>query len=245
MKILIGGPVRQDPDIFSEYIKSVRALEIPEGCTADRHFIFNECNLSYLLEANETYEIINTGSEYSCNEKEHVWSKANLDHMSYLRNHMLEHALKGNYDYYFLVDSDLILRPETMRHLLSQNKDLIGELFWTEYTPGGGSFWINAWEYDQCYSDRESIRKWINEPGIYPCGGTGACFLISSKVIMAGVNYTPLHNIRSLHGEDRWFCIRAVTHGFDIFVDNQCRPLHLYRRSVYEQYKSGNVSVPH
>lgn len=245
MKILIGGPVRQELDIFTEYIKSVRALELPDGYTAECHFIFNECDLSHLLLPNETYEIINTGSEYSCNEKEHVWSKSNYDHMSFLRNHMLDHALTGDYDYYFLADSDLILHPETLRHLLSLNKDLVGELFWTEYVPGGGDFWINAWEYDQCYSERESIRKWIYEPGIYPCGGTGACFLISKKVIKAGVNYTPIHNLRCLYGEDRWFCIRAVVNGFDIFVDNQCRPLHLYRRSVFEQYKNGKLNVPH
>lgn len=245
MKILIGGPVRQDPDIFTEYLKSVRALKLPDSCTAECHFIFNECDLSHLLLPNETYEIINTGSEYSCNEKEHVWSKSNYDHMSFLRNHMLAHALRGDYDYYFLADSDLILHPETLRHLLSLNKDLVGELFWTEYVPGGGDFWMNAWEYDQCYSERDSIRKWIYEPGVYPCGGTGACFLISKKVITAGVNYTPIHNLRCLYGEDRWFCIRAVVNGFDIFVDNQCRPLHLYRRSVYEQYKNGKVSVPH
>ena len=93
MKILIGGPVRQEPDIFAEYIKSVRALKLPESCTVDCHFIFNECDLSHLLQPNETYEIINTGSEYICNEKEHVWSKSNYDHMSFLRNHILDKSL--------------------------------------------------------------------------------------------------------------------------------------------------------
>lgn len=245
MKILIGGPVRQEEDIFIEFIKSLRALEIPDNCTVHRHFIFNECDLSHILLADETCEIINTGCEYSCNEKEHVWSHDNYAHMSYLRNRMLAHVLEGDYDYYFLVDSDLVLHPKTLRHLLAQQKDLIGELFWTEYEAGGGSFWINAWEYDQCFSDRDSIDRWIREPGVYPCGGTGACFLISAAVIRAGVNYTPIYNIRFLHGEDRWFCVRAVVHGFQIFVDNQYRPLHLYRRSVYEQYKSGIVTSPH
>ncbi|MPM42650.1 hypothetical protein SDC9_89317 [bioreactor metagenome] len=165
--------------------------------------------------------------------------------MSRLRNHMLEYALAGEYDYYFLVDSDLILRPETLRHLLDQKKELIAELFFTEYTPGSGSFWMNAWEFDQYSSNEAMLDKWMNQPGVYPCGGTGACFLMSSRVFQAGVNYDPISSLRCLWGEDRWFCLRAVVHGFEIFVDNQCRPIHLYRRSVYEQYKSGNLLSPH
>ncbi|MHC1696449.1 MAG: hypothetical protein AB9835_14520 [Eubacteriales bacterium] len=242
MKILIGGPVRQDEDIFLEHLTSLRNLTLPTGCEVHRHFIFNDCDLSYMLQSEETYDIINTGDEYVCNEQTHVWSKDNLDKMSHLRNAMLQKTLAEGYDYYLLVDSDLILRPETLVRLLSHKKDLIAELFWTEESPGSGHYWPNAWEYDQCTTDYETIRKWMSKPGPHSCGGTGACFLIHRRVIEAGANYSPLHNIRGLYGEDRFFCIRAVALGFDIWLDNTCQPLHLYRRSIYEKYKRGELN---
>ena len=240
MKILIGGPVRQDRDIFTEHLKSLRSLGLPEGCTADRYFIFNDCDLSSCLAPGERYEIINTGDEFVCTEQTHSWSYRNFDKMPMLRNRMLELALSGGYDYYFLVDSDLVLRQETLRHLLEQKKDLISELFWTPLEPSGGWCWQNAWEYDQASASPEAIEMW-KKPGVYPVGGTGACFLMSRKVIEAGVSYTPIRNIRCFFGEDRWFCIRAVVAGFDIFIDTQCEPIHLYRRSAYEQYVGGEL----
>lgn len=241
MKILIGGPVRQSEDIFREYLHSLRTLEIPNGCEINKHFIFNDCDLSKWLQNGETYEIINTGDEYVCDETTHTWTEENLNKMSHLRNRMLEKTIQGGYDYYFLVDSDLILKPKTLVHLINQKKDLIAELFWTEGSPGSGGCWPNAWEYDQCSTDKETIRKWLT-PGVHLCGGTGACFLISNKVIKAGVDYTPIHNLRGLKGEDRWFCIRAVVHGFDIWLDNRYQPLHLYRRSIYEQFVRSGLS---
>jgi hypothetical protein len=242
MKVLIGGPVRQDKDIFIEYVKSLRALELPENCKADRYFIFNDCDLSDCLEPGEGFEFINTGDAFACTEQTHDWSYINYDKMHILRNRMLELTLTGGYDYYFLVDSDLVLRPQTLRHLLAQEKDLIAELFWTPLEPGGGWCWQNAWEYDQATASNEAIAQW-RQPGVYPVGGTGACFLINRRVIEAGVSYTPIRNIRCFYGENRWFCIRAIVAGFDIFIDTQCEPLHLYRRSTYEQYKTGELRL--
>lgn len=238
MKVLIGGPVRQDPDIFKEHLKSIRSLIVPAGCQVDIHFIFNDCDLSGMLEDSETFEMINTNDEYICDEQTHRWTAENLNKMTPLRNNMLRRALEGGYDYYFLVDSDLVLKPNTLLLLMAQEKDLIAELFWTEGEPGSNFFWPNAWEYNQCETEKETVRNWI-KPGIYQCGGTGACFLIHRRVIEAGVNYDPISNIRGLKGEDRWFCIRAICHGFDIWLDNHCMPIHLYRRSIYEEYMRG------
>ncbi len=244
MKVLIGGPVRQDPDIFEEYLKSLRQLELPEGCTTEFYFIFNDCDLSHLLEPGEGYELVNTGDEYRCSEKSHHWSGENLSKMPQLRNRMLEKAAAEGFDAYFLVDSDLILFPHTLKLLLEQDKDLVSALFWTEAEPDSKRFWANAWEYDQCETRRETQWKWVLHRGCYPCGGTGACFLIRRSVWEAGVNYDPLHNLRCLWGEDRWFCIRAVAHGFSIWTDSRCPPLHLYRRSIYEHYKEGIMDRP-
>lgn len=233
MKILIGSPVRQDEEIFIEYLKSINKLLVPKDAEVDAYFILNDCpELAKHLKDGQ-YEILNTGDEYVCNEETHVWSTENLDKMSTLRNRLLKKVTDGGYDYLFMVDADLILHPNTLIQLLSDDKDLVANIFWTEEKPGIDRFWSNCWDYDQC--TQVNVKDWI-KPGVYEIGGTGACFLISRKVIEAGSDYSPISNIKYLRGEDRFFCIRAVCHGFKIYVDTHYPAVHLYRPSVYQEY---------
>ncbi len=237
MKILIGSPVRQDEGIFIEYLKSLDNLIIPHNAQVDKFFILNDCeHLSKHLQPNE-YVIENTGDEYICTEETHTWNPDNLSKMECLRNTILYKAKNECYDYLFMVDSDLILEPATLITLLASGKDLISEIFWTASDPEGKKgFWPNCWQYDQCSSDPGAIQNWL-APGVYQIGGTGACFLIDTKVIKAGVNYSRIPNIKNaLWGEDRWFCIRAYCTGFSIWVDTHCPATHLYRPSLYKRY---------
>ena len=99
--------------------------------------------------------------------------------------------------------------------------------------------WSNAWMYDQV--SENNLPEW-KTPGLYRVGGTGALFLIKRKVLEAGVDYTPIPNLRkAVFGEDRHFCIRAVCHGFEIWADNRCQPVHLYRNKHYDDYIGGRA----
>jgi hypothetical protein len=67
--------------------------------------------------------------------------------------------------------------------------------------------------------------------------------LISRKALSAGVNYSPIQNIRCIEGEDRFFCIRAICNGFKLYIDTHYPALHLYRQADYEAYKRGDLNV--
>lgn len=236
MKILIGSPVRQDEPTFIEYLKGIDKLLVPKDAQVARYFILNDADpaLKKHLQPHE-YEEFNTGDEYITNEETHHWSPENLSKMSILRNRLIKKVLDEGYDYFFMVDSDIVLQQQTLLQLLSDKVDLVANIFWTEGTPGSGLMWCNCWMYDQCTYGREDAERWL-QPGVYEIGGTGACFLISRKVLEAGVNYTPIKNIQAFHGEDRWFCIRAVCAGFKIYIDTHRPVAHLYRPSVYEAF---------
>ena len=141
-----------------------------------------------------------------------------------------------------MVDTDLILHPNTLIQLLSSKKKLIANIFWTQEKPNSNYFWANCWDYDQ-YT-QVNVKEWLRK-GVYEVGGTGACFLISREVIEKGVNYSPISNLKFIHGEDRYFCIRAVCNGFKIYIDTHYPALHLYRPSIYEDYiksKAGGLN---
>ena len=228
-RVLIAAPLRQDPKIFIEYQKGLDNLILPDGVTADRYFVVNDCDevIPYIRDAE--YDVVNYGAmQYS----DHLWTGALVGNMATYRNMTIRKALEGGYDYLFSVDTDLVLEEHTLQQLLADDKDCVAGLFWT-------NGWSNAWMYDQVTEN--NLPEW-QEPGLYRVGGTGALFLIKRKVLEAGVDYTPIPNLRkAVFGEDRHFCIRAVCNGFEIWADNHCQPVHLYKNKHYDDYIGGRA----
>ena len=228
-RILITAPLRQDTDIFQEYQKALDALEVPEGYEASRFFVVNDCREIIPAIRGAEYVVEDTGDEYRKTEDDHIWTHELMAKMSGLRNRTIREALDGGFDYWFSVDTDLVLQPQTLRHLIGADKDIVSEIFWTKH-------WCNCWDYDQYSPPREIWRK----PGVYRVGMTGACTLVKTEVFRKGVDYTPIPNIRkALRGEDRHFCVRAACAGFEMWVDTHCPATHLYTREEYRKYMAG------
>ena len=228
-KILITAPLRQDVKIFQEYQKGLDALEIPVGFCVRRFFVVNDCEEVIPYIRNAEYIRMDTGDEYRKTGDNHEWTLELMAKMSGLRNRTIEEMLDGGYDYWFSVDTDLVLDPWTLYRLIEADKDIVSEIFWTQH-------WCNAWERDQYSPPREEWRK----PGLYKVGMTGACTLVKRKVFEAGVDYTQIPNIyKALRGEDRHFCVRAACAGFEMWVDTHCPATHLYTEEEYKKFMAG------
>ena len=230
-KILITAPLRQDVDVFEEYQKGLDALEVPEGYEASRFYVVNDCKeiIPYIRDAE--YVIADTGEDYQKTSNDHLWTLELMRKMSDLRNRTITEMLLGGYDYWLSADTDIVLDPRTLTTLIGADKDIVSEIFWTQAP--NGSFWCNAWMVDQAAGMQEAWKK----PGLYRCGMTGALTLVKRKVFEAGVDYTPIPNIKTaLRGEDRHFCVRAACAGFEMWIDSHCPAEHLYTRQVYERY---------
>ena len=227
-RVLIAAPLRQDPKIFEEYQKGLDSLIIPDGVMADRFFVVNDCVevKPYIRRA----DYVEVNNENGMMYRDHLWTGELVGNMSTYRNMTIRRALEGGYDYLLSVDTDLVLEPHTLETLIAADKDCVAGLFWT-------NGWTNAWMYDQASVNNKP--EW-QQPGLYQVGGTGALFLIKRKVLEAGVDYTPIPNLRqAVFGEDRHFCIRAVCNGFEIWADSHCLPVHLYDEGHYQQYMAG------
>ena len=229
-KVLIAAPLRQDPKIFVEYQKGLDSLIIPDDVMVDRYFVVNDCPevIPYIRGAD--WDEVN--SENVMVYRDHLWTGELISNVATYRNMTIRRALDGGYDYLLSVDTDLVLEEHTLAQLIEDDKDCVAGLFWT-------NGWSNAWMYDQV--SENNLPEW-QVPGLYRVGGTGALFLIKRKVLEAGVDYTPIPNLRkAVFGEDRHFCIRAVCNGFEIWADNRCQPVHLYRNKQYDDYIGGRA----
>ena len=230
-KVLIAAPLRQDPKIFREYQKGLDSLIIPDGVKADRFFVVNDCPEVIPEIRNADWTEVN--NEDVTVYQNHLWDNELVSNMSVYRNMTIRYALEGGYDYLLSVDTDLVLEEHTLQQLLSDQKDIVAGLFWT-------NGWSNAWLYDQAQGYDPEWAK----PGLYKVGMSGALILISRKVLEAGVDYTPIPVIRkALFGEDRHFCIRAVCAGFEIWGDSHCLPVHLYKEPDYRKFMAGEVKT--
>lgn len=240
-RILIGGPVRQDETTFRLYLDSLDKLDT-SGLHVDLAFILHNCPElesianQYNRPGREVVVVakLDDESDYKRSDT-HEWKSVNLSTVAQMRNHFL--ALARHYDALFMVDSDLLLHPQTLQMLVKADKPIVSNVFWTRWSPNDPEM-PNAWMVDNYGFDEGRIEKW-REPGLHQVGMTGACTLIRREVIEAGVNYSPIPNVSITTWEDRAFCIRAAVAGFEIWMDTTYPARHLYREEDVKEVLKG------
>ncbi|WP_282935949.1 glycosyltransferase [Paenibacillus sp. RC67] len=254
-RVLIGSPVQQKPAILREFLLSLTELNV-EAVTVDYLFIddnVEEASGELLKQFEQERENViirrsceNTGTNtYVTNEHTHIWKEEQIWKVARLKDSLIDHAREEDYDYLFLIDSDLVLHSLTLEQLVQADKDIIANIFWTRWQPNTMEMpqvWLQD-EYQLFTKDRagsmndleknERTAQFLQQlriPGIYEVGGLGACTLISRKALMQGVNFQEIRNV-SFWGEDRHFCIRAQALGLQLYVDTHYPAYHIYRES--------------
>lgn len=59
---------------------------------------------------------------------EHEWNEVRFGVLGKIRQKSMEYAYDNGYDYYFVIDCDNFIIPETLNHLITLNKDIVGPL---------------------------------------------------------------------------------------------------------------------
>lgn len=251
IKVLIASTINQQPEILAEYLWSLENL-MKDNFIFDYCFVDDNKNClskDLLIEfKNKNRNVIILQSiisdaDYIKDENTHHWNEQLIWKVAKNKDKILKYALNNEYDYVFLVDSDLILHPTTLKHLISLKKDIISEIFWTKWQNNSielPQVWISD-QYNLFYKNREEklaneeidkrTLEFINKlkvPGVYKVGGLGACTLISLNALKKGVSYEEIYNL-SFWGEDRHFCIRAAALGLELHVDTNYPAFHIYR----------------
>ena len=250
-KILIGSPICQDPMVLHAFFMSLRRLQIPD-CEVFYHFIDDNHNpLSTVFLTDFRNAMQNVTVEIPSHETDstlyinHRWNHDKIWKVAAYKDSMIDRARREGFDYLFLIDSDILLRPETVRHLISRERDIIAEVFWTKWTENAveqPQVWMsdfyNQFEKkpgEKLTQKEEKSRtfaffKKLKVPGVYEVGGLGACTLISKAAIEKGVSFARIDNL-TFWGEDRHFCVRARVLGVGLFVDTQYPAYHVFRPS--------------
>lgn len=236
-RVLITAPVHQNEDIFKEYLWSLDRLFIPENVEVKKFFYLHNCeNLKNLLNPDE-FMVLNDDSTFNVTEKTHMWKNENFSAVAKMRTMSLEKAREENFDYIFSVDSDVLLNPITLSLLINDNKDIVGNIYWTDFN-GKGFLLPNCYDQENCQFDNsQGGLERFKIMGLYNVGVVGACTLIGKRIIENKyINYFPIKNITSTKWEDQAFItrVRCLIDDVTICVDTRYPARHLYRQSEYE-----------
>lgn len=270
--ILAASPVQQRPAVLSAFLDSLSRLD-QSRFQLDYLFVDNnaEAESSALLtqfqQAHQNVTILRDADvlPYNKDEQTHYWNETLVNKVAEMKDAVISHALQKGYDYLFLIDSDLLVHPNTLQRLSEADKDVISNIFWTKWQPEAEPL-PQVWMMDEYsfHSSRKPTEGRIKEehhaflsrmrtPGIYEVGGLGACTLISRKAMEQGARFRRLPNV-SFWGEDRHFCIRAAALGISLFVDTRYPAYHIYRdadlagvsayrRSIYGDGKTTALTI--
>jgi hypothetical protein len=252
VRALLGSPIRQEPEVLKAFLDSLCSLE-KENVLLDFFFIDDNdisssrdllASFPEITEGKVIIEQRNKDDIYIRGEDTHYWKENLVWKVAEYKNRIIDYCKQEDYDYLFFVDSDIVLHPKTLIHLIGTSKDIISEIFWTKWHKNSIEL-PQVWLYDhyslvpkkrlenidQAESDKRynNFIEQLRQPGVYEVGGLGACTLINRQAINAGVNFNEIYNI-SFWGEDRHFCIRAAAIGLKLYVDTTYPAYHIYRQ---------------
>ncbi len=132
-------------------------------------------------------------------------------------NLALKKALALNYDYYFLINQDVFVAPETLTQLVdfaTQNKDF-GIVCPIQYNGKGEEVDFLFKSYIAEATEKEDYYQAIFV--------NAAAWLVSKECLEAVGLFHPLF---SHYGEDKNYCNRALFHGFKIAILKNTKVLH-------------------
>ncbi|MBD2847633.1 glycosyltransferase family 2 protein [Paenibacillus sp. IB182496] len=255
LRILVGSPVCQKPQILARFLTGLARLR-QQRVALDFYLIDDNEDpasseqLQAFARAQERASILPAARQdrYVRDEHTHYWNERLVWKVAAFKDAIIARARELDYDHLLLIDSDLLLHPDAVERLADTGKAIISELFWTRWQPDAQpqpQVWLQD-EYTQWEQQRgetltaeeqgaryaEFIAR-LNQPGVYPVGGLGACTLISRGALQAGVSFRMIPNL-SFWGEDRHFCIRAAALGLELYVDTRAPAYHIYRDSDLE-----------
>jgi cellulose synthase/poly-beta-1,6-N-acetylglucosamine synthase-like glycosyltransferase len=228
-EIMIFTPVKDRAWILPDFLKHILHLDypksklrlvfIPNDCSDDSEQILRTWREQHQTEYKKI-DIITYNINVPKDKRNARIFSSYYSYLAVIRNHGL-HQLK-NEDYIFSIDSDILVKPETLKKLVSDRKDIVSSLVPNNL---GKTVWnILNWTTEDT---AKHILK-IPESSLMQVGFTGACYLIHSRVINMGVRYG-----YHIQGEDGYFCKMALQKGFKIYCDTNLKQNHIMRKEDY------------
>ncbi len=201
---------------------------------------------------------------------EFVFATVDRIRIDIARNELAKKMLREEFDYLFFVDDDNPIPADTISKFLEDDKDIVVAPIIRRRKDVNGNFPLCAFYAEEWDIDGRKLRMYTSiqdfkEEGYLhkiDAAGTG-CMLIKRKVLEALegkygykifdfddiIFKTPITKDNVIYdcrrmGEDGVFSERAVDAGFEIWLDERIRPIHIHDINCLQwSNPKGNYSV--
>lgn len=155
------------------------------------------------------------------------------------REKCVENALKGNFDYIFFIDDDMICPDDLFERLYRHNVDLVAPLAFTRNPPHQPVCYSNDDYWDPVHQKQLFVNDTIqNYPKnqLFRCDAVGfGAALIKVEIIRK--MQAPYFMSTTGTGEDILFCYKAQKAGAKIYMDSSTKLGHLsHPTQITEEY---------
>ena len=253
--IVVGTSVRKPLAVLQPFLESLTWQELPKRCKV--HYVFvpdftkEQADAEAYLRAwvkERGGEVLrgipSTDGDFSDAPgiPTHQWTANSMRRVGANKNKILQRALALKADAIWLADADLLMDRTTLLSLWAVEKPIACAVYFTHWvratketvpSHAGPQVWLRhpylldgrgmeEWEFRAKLVNRELTRVW----------GQGACSLIRTPVIQAGISFEQIPE-RTMDqglmlGEDRQFCIRAERAHIDMWADPWSDIFHIY-----------------
>ena len=255
-RILVGTSVRKALPILQAHLRSYDRQELPTGTTLSYCFVadFADPNgqdkeaLAYLREwvaARQGTVLLGgptaTNDFTDLHPETHQWQVSAMQRVGRLKNRIFEKAMAERYDAVFLADADLLLDTTTIQTLLADDAPIACGVYWTHWqrhpspevtVHAGPQVWLrHPYELSGRGMDEAEFRRLLIDRQLVQVWGQGACTLIRTEVLRAGVSFAPFPGNQGpglWQGEDRQFCLHAEARHIPMFGDGWPDLFHVY-----------------
>jgi glycosyltransferase involved in cell wall biosynthesis len=238
--VTIGCPIRNREKYITPYLECIKKINYPLD-KITLLFVLNDSN-------DNTGSILNSFKKnnsylfhkikiltYNQNTPEDarvdsVRKKYTYNSLSKLRNYWLSQIKT---DYAFSIDSDIMIKPNSLQKLLSHNKDYVAGLIINGYLFDPK----NPYKYTNMLHKTVGGYKHINtynDNEILEVDFTGAVMLLSR--IACRLGRFGYHE----QGEDQVFCESLQKNGIKLYVDTSVKCTHCMSEEYLEKYINGD-----
>jgi hypothetical protein len=123
IKILIGTPIiDRDVDILNEYLRHIKPY-------FNKYNFMYSCDILFVTRTSDKKiidsltKINNPKIILKCVDHYDITDRHNFEHLAKKRQYILNYANENNYDYVFFIDSDVMVKWNTLNLLLNSNVD--------------------------------------------------------------------------------------------------------------------------
>jgi hypothetical protein len=256
IKVLIGGPVRKNATILKAHLDSLAWQELPKRVQVSYAFVDDYPAPDPGQQVLQDFIAQHKGTIFKSGESRaddftdqhpvtHQWSQSAMGRVGRLKHALMKACIEGQFDYLWLVDSDLLCDKTTLASLLGGGKLITSAVYWTRWNTdpkihAGPQVWLKP-PYQLSlphYPETDFRRELAVDRTMTRVGGLGACTLIHRQVIEKGINYEKPPGFPSgglMDGEDRHFCEWARRMHVELWADPWPDIFHVYHPSDAEK----------